>query len=186
MFVKGGVWHLFYERCDRGVWLATTRDPVAGPWVNVQDDPVVAMGPGAYDQFAVAFDQVFERDGVYYAYYHANAHNPWQPDWTTNLARSADLIHWEKYPHNPLIDEDSSSSVLVVPPGSKSPRLYTMHPEVRVFELGGPDPSPGQSLISKMASTSAAIPLGSAATPKALRAARPTHRKPRPSGRRSR
>ena len=134
VFVKQGTWHLFYERGDRGVWLATTRDPVAGPWVNVQDEPVLAMGPRAYDQFAVAFDHVFERDGVYYAYYHANAHNPWKPDWTTNLARSTDLIHWEKYPHNPLIERNSSSSVLVVPPGSKLPRLYTMHPEVRRFD----------------------------------------------------
>jgi len=142
VFVKGGVWHLFYERGDRGVWLATTRDPVAGPWTNVQDEPVVAMEPGAYDQFAVAFDQVFERDGVFYAYYHANAHNPWQADWTTNLARSSDLIHWEKYPHNPLIEKNSSSSVLVVPPGSKRPRLYTMHPEVRVFESAAKPVSP--------------------------------------------
>jgi len=142
VFVKGGVWHLFYERGDRGVWLATTRDPVAGPWTNVQDEPVVAMGPGAYDQFAVAFDQVFERDGVFYAYYHANAHNPWKADWTTNLARSSDLIHWEKYPHNPLIAKNSSSSVLVVPPGSKRPRLYTMHPEVRVFESAAQPVSP--------------------------------------------
>src|SRR4051812_45492684 len=59
-------------------------------------------GPGAYDRFAVAFDQVIKRDGVYYAFYHANAHDPWQKDWTTNVARSRDLIHWEKYPGNPI------------------------------------------------------------------------------------
>lgn len=134
VFVKGGTWHLFYERGDRGVWLATTRDPLAGPWVNVQDEPVMAMGPDAYDRYAVAFDQVFERDGVYYAYYHANAHDPWQKDWTTNIARSADLVHWEKYAGNPLIRNNSSSSEIVFPPGSRAPRLYTMHPEVRVFE----------------------------------------------------
>ena len=134
LFVKDGVWNLFYERGDSGVWLATTKDPLHGPWINVQDDPVLAMGPHAYDQFAVAFDQVFERDGVYYAYYHANAHKPWQKDWTTNIARSTDLIHWEKYAGNPLIRNNSSSSVLVNPPGRKSPRLYTMHPEVRIFE----------------------------------------------------
>jgi hypothetical protein len=27
------------------------------------------MGPDAYDQYAVAIDQVFKLDGVYYAYY---------------------------------------------------------------------------------------------------------------------
>ena len=130
VFVEDGTWHLFYERGDRGVWLATSKDRKV--WTNVQDDPVIAMGPDAFDKYAVAIDQVFKRDGVYYAYYHANAHNPWKKDWTTNLARSNDLIHWEKYPGNPLIGNDSSSSVLV-PVGGR-PRLYTMHPEVRAFE----------------------------------------------------
>ena len=65
-------------------------------------------------------------------FYHANAHDPWQKDWTTNIARSLDLIHWEKYAGNPLIRDDSSSS-MVVPVGGRL-RLYTMHPEVRAFE----------------------------------------------------
>jgi hypothetical protein len=130
VFVEKGTWHLFYERGDRGVWLATSKDRKV--WTNVQDEPVLAMGPDAFDKYAVAIDQVFERDGVYYAYYHANAHNPWKKDWTTNLARSKDLVHWEKYPGNPLIANDSSSSQLVRVGGRD--RLYTMHPEVRAFE----------------------------------------------------
>ena len=134
LFVRDGVWSLFYERGDQGVWLAQTRDPLVGPWVNVQDEPVLAMGPDDYDKHAIAFDQVIERDGVFYAYYHANAHQPWQKDWTTNIARSTDLIHWTKYAGNPLIRNNSSSSEVVFIPGSNRPRLYTMHPEVRVFE----------------------------------------------------
>lgn len=129
-FFEGGTWHLLYERGDRGVWLATSKDLKV--WTNAQDDPVLAMGPGAYDRFAVAVDQVFQRDGVYYAYYHANAHDPWQKDWTTNIARSRDLIHWEKYPGNPIVEGNCSSGILVEGPGGA--RLFTMHPEVRVFE----------------------------------------------------
>ena len=129
-FVEGDAWYLFYERGDRGVWLATSKDRKV--WTNVQDEPVLAMGPDPYDRYAVAIDQVFQRDGVYYAYYHANAHDPWKKDWTTNVARSKDLVHWEKYPGNPLIGNDSSSSVLVTADGRT--RLYTMHPEVRAFE----------------------------------------------------
>jgi beta-1,2-mannobiose phosphorylase / 1,2-beta-oligomannan phosphorylase len=130
VFLEGGTWYLFYERGDRGVWLATSKDLKV--WTNVQDDPVLAMGPDAYDKYAVAFDQVFKHDGVYYAYYHANAHNPWKKDWTTNIARSKDLVHWEKYAGNPLISNDSSSSVMLSVNGRL--RLYTMHPEIRVFE----------------------------------------------------
>ena len=127
---EGGTWSLFYERGDRGVWLARSKDGKV--WTNVSDEPVLAMGPDAYDKYAIAVDQILKRDGVYYALYHANSHDPWQKDWTTNIARSTDLVHWEKYPGNPLIRNDSSSSVLVELGGRA--RLYTMHPEVRAFE----------------------------------------------------
>ena len=126
---EDGVWNLFYERGDSGVWLARSDDRKV--WKNVQDEPVLAMGPDEYDKYAVAMDQILKRDGVYYAFYHANSHKPWTADWTTCLARSNDLIHWEKYPKNPLIRNNSSSSVLVET--VEGPRLYTMHPEVRRF-----------------------------------------------------
>jgi hypothetical protein len=51
--------------------------------------------------------------------------------WNTNVARSTDLMHWKKYPHNPIV-EDNKSSGIVVPYGSKF-RLYTMHDQVDVY-----------------------------------------------------
>ena len=75
-------------------------------------------------------NQVIQRDGVYYAFYHANAHKPWK-DWTSNLARSRDLVHWEKYPGNPIVQNNCSSPILVSFPGGD--RLYTMHPDVKAF-----------------------------------------------------
>jgi hypothetical protein len=127
-WVEDGTWYLFYERGDSGVWLATSKDRRV--WTNVKDEPVLAMGPEPYDKHAVALDQIIKRDGVYYAFYHANAHRPWR-DWSTCIARSRDLVHWEKYPGNPIIGDNCSSGILVDGPGG--PRIYTMHPEVRVF-----------------------------------------------------
>lgn len=129
VWFEDGTWYLFYERGDEGVWLATSRD--RRTWTNVKDTPVLAKGPEAYDKEAVAMNQVVKRDGVYYAFYHANARRPWK-DWTTNIARSKDLVHWEKYPGNPIIKNNCSSAILVRTPTGE--RLYTMHPEVRVFE----------------------------------------------------
>ena len=130
---EDGVWSLFYERGDRGVWLARSNDGVT--FTNVQDDPVVAMGPeGAYDSTAVAINQVFKRGGVYYAVYHANKNTPWK-DWSTCIARSRDLVHWEKYPGNPIVGENCSSGMIVET--ADGPRLYTAHPEVRRFEPAG-------------------------------------------------
>ncbi|HEY2158212.1 MAG TPA: glycosylase [Isosphaeraceae bacterium] len=136
VWVEGGVWYLFYERGDHAVWLATSRDRKV--WTNVKDDPVLAIGPEPYDKAAVAFDQIIKRDGVYYAIYHANSERPWK-DWTTCLARSRDLVHWEKYPGNPIVGSNCSSGMIVDTP--EGPRLYTMHPDVRRFE---PAPAPGQ------------------------------------------
>ena len=125
---EDGLWSLFYERGDRGVWLATSKDRAV--WTNVQDTPVLGLGPEPYDREAVALNQVIKRDGVYYAFYHANAHRPWK-DWTTDIARSRDLVHWEKYPGNPIVAGNCSSALLVATP--EGDRLYTMHPDVKVF-----------------------------------------------------
>jgi beta-1,2-mannobiose phosphorylase / 1,2-beta-oligomannan phosphorylase len=128
VWVEGDIWYLLYERGDQGVWLATSKDRKI--WINVKDDPVLAMGPDPYDKTAVAVNQVIKRDGIYYAFYHANAHRPWK-DWTTCVARSRDLVQWEKYPGNPIVQNNSSSGILIQAPDG--PRLYTMHPEVRLF-----------------------------------------------------
>jgi hypothetical protein len=125
---EDGTWYLFYERGDQGVWLATSRNRRV--WTNTQDTPVLTMGPEPYDRHAVAMNQVIKRDGVYYAFYHACDHKPWKV-WTTCIARSRDLVHWEKYPGNPIIGNNCSSAILVETP--QGDRLYTMHPDVKVF-----------------------------------------------------
>lgn len=127
VWVEEGTWYLFYERGDQGVWLATSNDREV--WTNVQDDPVIGLGPEPYDRTAVALNQIIKRDGVYYGIYHANQHRPWR-DWTTCVARSNDLIQWEKYPGNPIIENNQSSGIFVDGPDGKT-YLYTMHPDVR-------------------------------------------------------
>jgi predicted GH43/DUF377 family glycosyl hydrolase len=126
---ENGTWYLFYERGDQAVWLATSKDRKV--WTNVSDEPVLARGPAAYDQAAVAVNQVVKRGEYYYVFYHANSQFPWK-DWTTCLARSRDLIHWEKCPSNPIIRDNCSSAIMVTTPEGED-RLYTMHPDVKVF-----------------------------------------------------
>ncbi|GAB3330939.1 hypothetical protein GCM10027299_36320 [Larkinella ripae] len=129
---EGSVWYLFYERNDAAVWLATSKDLKS--WTNVQDEPVLKCGPEAYDQFAVAANQIIRHKGKYYMYYHASAFKDWR-EWSTNVAVSNDLIHWTKYNNNPIMGDNTSSGILV--PDGTAYRLYTMHPEVRVFLPAG-------------------------------------------------
>lgn len=126
-----GTWYLFYERRDLGIWLATSKDMKV--WTNVQDEPVIGLGPGEYDKDQVALNQIIKYKGRYYAYYHGSAQSgPNKGKWCTCVATSKDLIHWEKYPGNPLqpIDQNKSSGI-IVHDGQRF-RLYTMHPAVYV------------------------------------------------------
>jgi sucrose-6-phosphate hydrolase SacC (GH32 family) len=129
VWIEGPKWFLFYERGDRGIWAATSTDHKV--WANVQDDPVIRTGPESYDRSAVALNQIIKYQGRYYAYYHANADPQWRGNWTTNVAASTDLVHWIKYPKNPIIRTDNSSGILVH--DGRQYRLYTMHPDVRVY-----------------------------------------------------
>ena len=128
-FRDGARWLLFYERSDKGVWVAASDDLKV--WTNVRDEPVLAPGPGAYDRDMVALNQVVRHGGRYYAYYHGCATaGPDARKWAPAVAASDDLLHWQKYPGNPLrpVAENKSSGVLV-DTGSGF-RLYTMHPAV--------------------------------------------------------
>jgi len=129
---ENGVWHLFYERADLGIWLATSKD--LRVWTNVQDDPVIPLGPSDYDKEQVALNQIVKHNGRYYAYYHgAGAPLPGTTKrlWCTCVATSQDLVHWQKYDKNPLfpLAENKSSGILVQ--DGQQYLLYTMHDEVR-------------------------------------------------------
>lgn len=124
-------WHLFYERDDLGVWLATSKDMKV--WTNVQDEPVLRPGPDEFDKDLIALNQIIRHKDRYYAYYHGSARQgPAKGKWSVGVATSTDLIHWEKYAKNPLepVEQNKSSGILVHD-GSRY-LLYTMHPAVHV------------------------------------------------------
>ena len=83
VYIEDGVWHLFYERDDLGIWLATSKD--LKKWTNVQDEPVIRRGPEAYDRHGVALNQVIRYGENYYAYYHGTPTEDWSV-WNTNVA----------------------------------------------------------------------------------------------------
>lgn len=131
---EDGAWNLFYERHDLGVWLARSDD--AKVFTNVHDEPVLKPGPDEYDRDLIALNQIFRHNNRYYAVYHGTrkSTDPQQPSlWSTGLAMSTDLIHWKKYPGNPLrpIAENRSSGLMIHHKGSCW--LYTMHNEVNVY-----------------------------------------------------
>lgn len=132
VFIENGKWYLFYEKLDSAIWVATSNDKLN--WKNISDEPVIKPGPEKYDLGAVAANQVVKHNGKYYLYYHASADTEWLSNngaWNSNAAMSTDLIHWTKYPRNPLIDGDHSSPITVY--DGKKVRLYSMHPDVWLY-----------------------------------------------------
>lgn len=133
VYVEDGKWYLFYEINDAAIWLATSTDKIN--WKNISDTPVLKPGPEKYDVGAVAVNQIVKHNGKYYLYYHASEDPNWQTvpgAWSSNAAMSTDLIHWKKYPGNPLVDGDHSSPIIV--PDGNGMRLYTMHPNVWMYK----------------------------------------------------
>jgi hypothetical protein len=126
---EDGLWHLFYERRDEAVWLATSRD--LKTWTHVQDEPVLRPGPQAYDRQMIALNQVIKHRGRYYAFYHGSGDAQPPRAWTTNIAVSDNLIAWRKYAGNPIVPGDRSSGI-VVRQGDRF-WLYTMHGQVDLF-----------------------------------------------------
>ena len=134
VLIENGKWYLFYERNDEAIWVASSSDHIR--WTNISDEPVLKPGPDPYDSGAVASNQVIKYDGKYYMYYHGSSNVDWDKPgvvstWTSNVAMSTDLVHWVKYPKNPIVEGDHSSPILV-PEGDKF-RLYTMHDKVWLY-----------------------------------------------------
>ena len=128
---EDGVWHLFYERSDNGVWLATSKDLKV--WTNRQDEPVLVPGPDEFDRDQIALNQIIKCDGRYYAYFHGASNDRMPRLWAPGIATSTDLVHWTKWSGNPLIPiEQNKSSGIVVPVGDGL-RFYTMHDRVDAY-----------------------------------------------------
>lgn len=127
---EDGTWYLFYERSDKGIWLAKSKGLAV--WTNVQDEPVIGLGPDRYDSKMIAINQVIKYKDRYFAVLHGSGSEDKPSLWTTNLAVSTDLIHWKKYAKNPLLPEsENKSSGLLIHDGEQF-RLYTMHDKVQV------------------------------------------------------
>jgi hypothetical protein len=130
IWIENDMWYLFYEWHDRGVWLAASRDPMSRVWIHVTDEPVLVPGPAAYDAEMIAVDQVIKRGDEYFAFYHGCG-KELPRVWNTHIARSRDLVHWQKFAGNPIVAGNRSSAIVV--PSDHGLRLYTMHGQMDVF-----------------------------------------------------
>ncbi|MCH2200780.1 MAG: glycosylase [Fuerstiella sp.] len=131
VFVKDDVWHLFYERYDAGIWLATSTDRKV--WTNVSDEPLIVPGPDDYDALMIAMNQIVQIGDRFCAVLHGTGSSKKPRQWCTYFVESSDLRNWTKSARGPVlpIEENKSSGILVH--DGKIWRLYTMHARVDVW-----------------------------------------------------
>lgn len=137
VFVENDVWHLFYERRDAGIWLATSTDLAV--WTNVSDEPVIKPGPTGFDAAMIALNQIIKHDGRYYAYYHGADKLEKPRAWAVGVAVSDDLQSWTKHSGNPITspaDNVSSGTIVFVEGPDHPPALFTTHAAVLVHRSG--------------------------------------------------
>ena len=105
--LRDGTFYLFYQRLhpDRywEVYVATSSD---GVHFDVDNERRV-FGPsreaGTFDAHSVATVRILEEDGVSYMTYAACRRYLDYPE-SIGLARSRDLVTWERYPGNPIFE----------------------------------------------------------------------------------
>jgi len=133
VWVEDGVWWLFYERKDAGIWLAKSTD--LHTWTHVDDEPVIRVGQELYNYSLIALNQVLKHDGLYYALLQGREQSETEKRWSSFMLMSDDLKHWFKYWGNPITSKaENKSSPIMVHDGTQY-RLYTMHGEVKVHYL---------------------------------------------------
>jgi predicted GH43/DUF377 family glycosyl hydrolase len=104
--LKDNLFSLFFVRDYPGqgyaIYLAQSKDGIH--YELVGNEPVLSAGQhGEWDDFEVTTPRIIQIGDCYYMIYAGLIHSD-QKDIPRafGLARSVDLIHWEKYPHNPI------------------------------------------------------------------------------------
>lgn len=104
--VHNGQLMLLYQRHtdDRpespyNIYLASSPDGIN--FEDAQPDPVVTKLGRAWDALSIVTCRVEESDGAFYMLYGGSADHADEPEYF-GLARSTDLINWERHPGNPI------------------------------------------------------------------------------------
>jgi len=104
--IQDNLFSLFFVRDRPGqgyaIYLAQSKDCIQ--YELVRNEPVLTAGQhGEWDDFEVTTPRIIQINDCYYMIY-AGLNRSDQKDIPRafGLARSLDLINWEKYPHNPV------------------------------------------------------------------------------------
>jgi len=98
----GMVFMIYQKKNEHGtyrLYLARSEDGVA--FTDVVDEPVFVPADKGWDRHDVVTARMLQEGEWYYILYGGSSYTVDQPDYF-GLARSRDLVHWERHPGNPI------------------------------------------------------------------------------------
>ena len=108
LWKEGDTWYLFYHgfdgtRCRIGV--ATGSD--LHSLTKYSGNPILDVGPyGSWDSGTAGKRSIVKEGDWYYMAYEGSTDMPYETaQWSTGLARSMDLLGWEKFAGNPILPQ---------------------------------------------------------------------------------
>ena len=103
--VRDDIFYLYFWKAvpgKQGFQLHYARSSDGYHFIEPQAEPVVPVGrEGAWDSFTVETPRIFKEGPLYYMMYCGSDRNKDYP-YHAGLATSTDLVHWTKYPGNPV------------------------------------------------------------------------------------
>ena len=108
-----GLFYLFYQRQNKkGFWEVFLANSTNGIDFNTSKERLIfgpSQQPGTFDFFSITTVRIFKEDNHFYMTYGGCTKFIDYPE-SIGLARSSDLIHWEKYAHNPIFKRGNNGS----------------------------------------------------------------------------
>lgn len=136
LWKEGAMWYLFYHGYDgTDVRIGVAVGPDLQHLTRYQGNPVLSTGSlvGAWDAGTVGKRSIRKEEGFYYMVFEGSTDKPFDSArWSSGIARSADLLHWEKWPGNPVIPQTSGGFGFDGPEWIQTPdgrlHIYFRHP----------------------------------------------------------
>jgi len=111
LWKEQGVWYLLYHGWNgQDVQLGLATGSSLDSMVRHPSNPVLETSNGGWDSGTVGARSLRQEGPWYYMAYEGSTDPPFaSADWSTGLARSQDLVVWEKYSGNPVLPVTSAS-----------------------------------------------------------------------------
>ncbi|SFJ79952.1 Predicted glycosyl hydrolase, GH43/DUF377 family [Paenibacillus sp. UNC496MF] len=102
VIVKDGYVYMIYQLLEENgyqLYLSRSQDGIR--FEPVSDRPIFAGEPGSWDALSIVTAQLTQDGDAYYLMYGGSSYLVDEPDFF-GLARSTDLLRWERHPGNPI------------------------------------------------------------------------------------